>query len=179
MVDPKTFKTDEDWTNAGYEFAFWLNKYERTYVVTNGRHSIVMVDEGNGHCHYFNDYAESEVMAERIASELDNLVTRIKYYFNHRNMPIYKVITLSIREDERPSHEMFGWYHNCSDAVWAVVNNALDMQDHAFNYALVSRSYQGGYGLNDEELQWYKWNYTDEKWEKCERPDVCDDLKFV
>lgn len=96
------------------------------------------------------------------------------------NEPIYKVITLSIREGEiLPSHEMFGWYHHLGAAALAVEQNALDMQDHAFNYALVSASYEGGYGLRDEEIQWYEWNYTDEKWETCERPKACDGLMFV
>ena len=95
------------------------------------------------------------------------------------NEPIYKVITLSIRKGLHPSHEMFGWYHHLGAAALAVEQNALDMQDHAFNYALVSRSYQGGYGLSDEEIQWYEWNYTDGKWEMCERPNACDGLIFV
>ena len=85
--------------------------------------------------------------------------------------PIYKVITLSIHGNSplkrEVSHEMFGWYHHLGAAALAVEQNALDMQDCAFNYALISRSYQGGYGLNDEEIQWYKWDYTDEKWEMC------------
>ena len=85
--------------------------------------------------------------------------------------PIYKVITLNIRKDSYPSHEMFGWYHHFNEAALAVKKNSCDMQDNAFNYALISRSYPGAYGLNDEEIQWYKWNYTDEKWEKCERPN--------
>ena len=94
--------------------------------------------------------------------------------------PIYKVITLSIREGEQwPSHEMFGWYHDLGTAIAAVVTNALDMQDHAFNYALISRSYEGGYGLRDKEIRWFKWNYTDEKWEVCERPEACSGLMFV
>ena len=93
--------------------------------------------------------------------------------------PIYKVITLSICNDSYPSHEMFGWYHEFGAAALAVEQNALDMQDHAFNYVLISRSYQGGYGLNDEEIQWYKWNYIDEKWEKCERPETCNNLTFI
>jgi hypothetical protein len=94
--------------------------------------------------------------------------------------PIYKVITLSIREDRKwPTHEMFGWYHELEDAMEAVDCNSCDMQDHAFNYALVSRSYEGGYGLRDEEIQWYKWNYTEEKWEICERPEACNGLMFA
>jgi hypothetical protein len=93
--------------------------------------------------------------------------------------PIYKVITLNICNDLYPIHEMFGWYHELDAAAFAVEQNALDMQDHAFNYVLISRSYQGGYGLNDEELQWYKWNCTDEKWEKCERPETCANLTFI
>lgn len=95
------------------------------------------------------------------------------------DMPIYKVFTLNICNDSYPYYEMFGWYHELGAATLAVEQNVFDMQDHAFNYALVSRSYQGGYGLSDEEIQWYKWNYTDEKWEMCERPEVCDSLRFV
>lgn len=93
--------------------------------------------------------------------------------------PIYKVITLSIYKGSYQNHEMFGWYHELDSAALAVEQNVLDMQDRAFNYALISRSYQGGYGLNDEEIQWYKWNYTEEKWEACERPDACKNLIFV
>lgn len=93
--------------------------------------------------------------------------------------PIYKVITLSIRKGLHPSHEMFGWYHKLEDAIKTVDCNSCDMQDHAFNYALISRSYEGAYGLRDEELQWYKWNYTNEKWEICERPEACNGLMFA
>ena len=106
-----------------------------------------------------------------------------KTFITDQGAPIYKVITLSIHGNSplqrEVSHEMFGWYHHLGAAALAVEQNALDMQDHAFNYALVSRSYQGGYGLSDEEIQWYKWNYTDEKWEMCERPNACDGLMFV
>lgn len=94
--------------------------------------------------------------------------------------PIYKVFTLDIREDEKwPHYEMFGWYHELDRAIAAVETNDYDMQDCAFNYALVSRSYQGGYGLRDEEIRWFKWNYTDKKWEECERPKECDRLSFA
>ena len=160
MIDPRIFKREEDWYNAGYEYAFRCG-CERAYVVINHKtkDALIMVDHGNGGCHFENYYPP------RMREE---------------NAPIYKVITLSIREGERlPSHEMFGWYYRVYDAYKAVETNACDMQDHAFNYALVSASYEGGYGLRDEELQWYKWNYTDEKWETCERPDACDGLMFV
>lgn len=95
--------------------------------------------------------------------------------------PIYKVITLSISEDSKkwPTHELFGWYHTEKKARDAVVCNSCDMQDQSFNYVMISRSYSGAYGLNDEELQWYKWNDTDEKWEVCERPEACKNLIFV
>ena len=79
-----------------------------------------------------------------------------KTFKTDQGEPIYKVITLSIYGNSplkrEVSHEMFGWYHHLGAAALAVEQNALDMQDHAFNYALVSRSYQGGYGLNDEEI---------------------------
>ena len=88
--------------------------------------------------------------------------------------PIYKVLTFSIRHGKVLSWEMFGWYHHLGAAALAVEKNSCDMQDCAFNYALVSRSYEGAYGLNDEEIQWYKWNYMDEKWEMCECPETCD-----
>ena len=113
-----------------------------------------------------NDFYEAEIMSN------------IKRKMNE-GRPIYKVITLSIRNGSCLSHEMFGWYHRLGAAALAVKQNALDMQDHAFNYALISRSYQGGYGLNDEEIQWYEWNYTNGKWETCERPKACDGLRFV
>lgn len=61
----------------------------------------------------------------------------------------------------------------------AVDCNSCDMQDCSFNYAMISRSYEGGYGLRDEEVQWYEWNYTDEKWEVCGRPEDCNGLMFV
>ena len=93
--------------------------------------------------------------------------------------PIYKILTFSISQGQVQSWEMFGWYHHLGAAAIAVDNNACDMQDHAFNHALVSRSYEGAYGLNDEEIQWYKWNYTDKKWEMCERPEACNNLMFV
>lgn len=93
--------------------------------------------------------------------------------------PIYKVLTFSIREGKVQTWEMFGWYHHLGAAAIAVDKNACDMQDHAFNYAMVSRSYEGAYGLNDEEIQWFKWNYIDEQWEVCERPSECDHYFFA
>lgn len=161
MVDPRTFKMDSDWDDAGFEFINWAREYERVYVISNGETTLLMSDIGNGHCRFVGE----------ISTSVEN------------NAPIYKVITLSIHGNSplkrEVSHEMFGWYHHLGAAALAVEQNALDMQDHAFNYALISRSYQGGYGLNDEEIQWYKWNYTDEKWEMCERPNACDGLMFV
>lgn len=103
-----------------------------------------------------------------------------KTFQTDQDTPIYKVITLSIRENEKwPTHEMFGWYHTEENAKEAVACNSCNMQDLAFNYAMISRSYEGAYGLRDEELQWYKWNYTDEKWETCKRPEACRNLMFV
>lgn len=157
MIDPRTFEVDSDWDDAGFEFVDWVREYERIYLISNGDTILLMSDRGNGHCHFEGV----------VSTSIEN------------SEPIYKVITLSIRKGSYPSHEMFGWYHHLGAALWAVEQNALDMQDYTFNYALVSRSYEGGYGLRDEELQWYKWNYTDKKWETCERPDACDGLMFV
>ena len=92
--------------------------------------------------------------------------------------PIYKIITLTI-DNNHINHELFGWYHTKEDALKSVECNSCDMQDQIFNYVLVSRSYPGGYGICDEELAWFEWNHTDEKWETCERPEACDGLKFV
>lgn len=154
MIDPRTFKMDSDWDDAGFEFVNWSREYERVYVISNGDTTLLMSDTGNGHCRFVG-----------VVGLMEN--------------PIYKVITLVIRGTAVVSHEMFGWYRHLGAAALAVEQNALDMQDHTFNYALVSRSYEGGYGLNDEEIQWFKWNYTDKKWEMCERPKACDGLMFV
>lgn len=94
--------------------------------------------------------------------------------------PIYKIFTLYISEDAKwPTREMFGWYHTEEKAREAVACNSCDMQDCAFNYALISRSYQGGYGLRDEELAWFKWNRDKRTWESCERPEACKNLMFA
>ena len=159
MVDPRTFKTDEDWAKAGYEYAFRCG-CERAYVVINHttQDALIMVDHGNGGCHFENYYPP------RMREE---------------NVPIYKIHTFEIFKRQLQGHEMFGWYHDLDSATSAVEANACDMQAWTFNYALVSASYEGAHGLNDEELQWYTWNYTDQKWETCERPKACDNLRFV
>ena len=157
MIDPRTFKMDSDWDDAGFEFVNWSREYERVYVISNGDTTLLMSDTGNGHCRFVGV----------VSTSIEN------------NAPIYKVLTFSIRQGKVQTWEMFGWYHHLGAAALAVEQNALDMQDHAFNYALVSRSYEGGYGLNDEEIQWYKWNYTSEKWEMCERPRECDHYHFA
>lgn len=133
-------------------------------------------------------------LVDKASIMLYNIYIKIKKIFNQKenkmvdprtfstdenNGPIYKVITLVVRGSIALHHEMFGWYHHLGAAALAVEQNALDMQDNTFNYALVSRSYEGGYGLNDEEIQWFKWNYIDKKWEMCERPNACDGLMFV
>lgn len=202
--DPRTFEIDQDWDDAGYEFLCWLNKGNRTYLVKNSDVTLVMCDEGNGHCHFVEFYhpEKNEVLAatyqledmmDTLASELrqdcqlyspaegsGDLFYQIRHYINQYDQPIYRVITLNIRESERwPNHEMFGWYHSLLDALKAVETNACDMQDQVFNYALVSKSYQGGYGLRDQECAWFKWNYDNKKWELCERPEACNNLMFV
>lgn len=93
--------------------------------------------------------------------------------------PIYKIHTFEIFKKQLHSHEVFGWYHNLDSAILAVETNACDMQDRMFNYAMISCSYEGGYGLRDMDLQWYTWNYTNGKWEMCERPKACDGLMFA
>ena len=204
IKDPRTFKRDDDWYNEGYEFLCWLNKFNRTYLVGNGDVTLVMFDEGNGHCHFVEFYhpEKNEVLAatyqledmmDTLASDLKqdyqlyspaegagDLFYQVRHYINQYDQPIYKVITLSIREDEQwPGHELFGWYHNMNDAYKAVETNACDMQDCAFNYVLVSKSYQGGYGLRDHECAWYKWDYEEKKWKVCGRPEICHGMQFV
>ena len=170
MISIASIKTNQDWSDMGFEYVGYLES--REYIVANHlmEMALVLVDEGNGHCHFEYYYPYVKI------SERFQKATALR---KNRGEPIYKIITLSIKSGERIIHEMFGWYHHEQGAINAVNFNSCDMQDHAFNYALVSRSYQGGYGLNDEEIQWYKWNYTDEKWEMCERPNACDGLMFV
>lgn len=158
IKDPKTFEMDSDWDEAGFEFVNWSREYERVYVISDGHTTLLMSDEGNGHCHFVGVVSTSVRDSE----------------------PIYKIFTLNICEDAKwPTREMFGWYHTEEKAREAVACNSCDMQDHAFNYALISRSYQGGYGLRDEELAWFKWNRDKRVWESCERPDACKNLMFV
>lgn len=157
IKDPRTFEVDSDWGDAGFEFVNWIREYERMYLISDGYTTLLMSDRGNGNCHF-----EGVVSTSVKSSE-----------------PIYKVLTLNIDYGEVQSWEMFGWYHHLGAAALAVEKNSCDMQDNIFNYALVSRSYEGAYGLNDEEIQWYKWNYTDEKWEMCERPGECDRYRFA
>ena len=204
IMDPREFEIDYDWGEAGFEFVCWLNKHERTYVITNDKVSLVMYDRGNGHCRFVECYHpekdkvlaatyQLEDMIDTLASELKqdyelyspaedayDLFYQVRHYINQYDQPIYKIFTLNIREDTKwPTREMFGWYHTEDKAREAVACNACDMQDHAFNYALISRSYQGGYGLRDEELAWFKWNRDKQVWETCERPETCKNLMFV
>ena len=97
---------------------------------------------------------------------------------------IYKVITLDIRSDKWMdfSSEMSAWYYLLEDAISCVENNACDIQDHAYNYALISSSREGCYGLYDKELYWYKWNKDQEKWIQIsldERPVACNQLHII
>lgn len=94
---------------------------------------------------------------------------------------IYKVITLNVRSDKWYdfSSELAAWYYYLEDAISCVENNACDIQDHAYNYALISSSREGCYGLDDKELYWYKWNKEQEKWIQIpleERPECCNNL---
>lgn len=96
--------------------------------------------------------------------------------------PIYKVFTLNIFDIEKGNFysELFGWYRQRKHACNVVENNVFDMQDGGlFNYAVVVRSYQGAYALNDEILQWYKWNYDIGVWEPCEQPDTSKNLILI
>lgn len=96
--------------------------------------------------------------------------------------PIYKVFTLNMFDIEKGKFcsELFGWYKQQKHACNVVKNNVFDMQDGGlFNYAVVVRSYQGAYALNDEIIQWYRWNYTIGEWEMCECPKSCNNLMFI
>ena len=171
MISITSIKTDQDWSDMGFEYVGHLEN--REYIVANHltEMALVLVDEGNGHCHFEDYYPYSKISerCQKTAALLNNL-----------GQPIYKVITLSIREGIKwPTHEMFGWYHYEQDAINAVDFNSCDMQDHSFNYALISRSYAGAYGLYDEELHWYAWDYNKKQWLECERPEACRNLMFV
>ena len=144
MISITSIKTDQDWSDMGFEYVGHLEN--REYIVANHvtEMALVLVDEGNGHCHFEDYYSYAKI------SEKFQKTTTLR---SNRGQPIYKIMTLSIKSGERIVHEMFGWYHNEQDAINAVNFNSCDMQDHAFNYALISRSYEGAYGLNDEEIQ--------------------------
>ena len=95
--------------------------------------------------------------------------------------PIYKIHVFHIRSDNWHdfSHEMCAWYHKEKIARRAVLINACDIQDCAFNYAMISKSYQGCYGLNDVELAWFRWNKDKNHWEEIsldQRPKACANL---
>lgn len=97
---------------------------------------------------------------------------------------IYKVITLDVRSDKWYdfSSEMAAWYYYLEDAISCIENNNCDIQDHAYNYAFISSSREGCYGLYDEELFWYKWNKDQEKWIQIsldERPVACDNCHIA
>ena len=50
-INFKNFEKDEDWYNAGFRFVDWYdNKETRTYIITNGLVSLIMIDLGNGWC---------------------------------------------------------------------------------------------------------------------------------
>lgn len=95
--------------------------------------------------------------------------------------PIYKVITVAVRNDKFTC-EMFGWYHKKRHAYKAIEYNVYDMTDGGvFNYACVLKSYQGAYGLNDEEVAWYMWLDGKECWNPIPmlaRPSVLDGWKL-
>lgn len=96
-----------------------------------------------------------------------------------RNKPIYKVYVLDVRSDNWADFdtELCAWYHKETSAKKTVLNNACDIQDNAFNYAMISKSFQGCYGLNDTELYWFKWNSDERKWEEIsldQRPKACN-----
>lgn len=170
MISITNIKTDQDWSDMGFEYVGYLEG--RKYIVANHimEMALVLVDEGNGHCHFEDYYSYAKI------SEVFQKTAALR---KHRGEPIYKVITLSIKPGERIIHEMFGWYHHGQDAINAVNFNSCDMQDHAFNYVLISCSYEGAYGLDDEELRWYTWDYDKKQWLECERPEACSIYHFT
>lgn len=97
---------------------------------------------------------------------------------------IYKVITLDVRSDKWYdfSSEMAAWYHSLDKAIFCVETNNCDIQDHTYNYALISSSKEGCYGLYDEELYWFKWNKSLDKWEQIDldqRPKACKQIHII
>lgn len=169
MISITSIKTDQDWSDMGFEYAGYLEG--REYIVVNHqiKMALVLVDEGNGHCHFEGYYSYTKIK-ERFP--------KTAALRQNRGQPIYKVITLSIRVGLKIAHEMFGWYHHEQDAINAVNFNSCDMQDSAFNYVLISRSYEGAYGFDDEELHWYAWDYSKKQWLECERPEACSLYRF-
>lgn len=98
--------------------------------------------------------------------------------------PIYKIHVFDIRSDTWSdfSHEICAWFHKEKDARKTILINACDIQDHAYNYAMISKSYQGCYGLNDTELAWFKWNKEKDCWEEIsldQRPKACEHFQIA
>lgn len=97
---------------------------------------------------------------------------------------IYKVITLDVKSDKWYdfSSEMAAWYHSLDKAIFCVETNNCDIQDQVYNYALISSSKEGCYGLYDEELYWFKWNKSLDKWEQIDldqRPKACKQIHII
>lgn len=91
---------------------------------------------------------------------------------------IYKVFVLDVYGDQPGEfmHEMCAWYMSYTDARRCVDDNVGDIQDHAFNYAMISRSRPGLYGTADEELDWFQWDADKREWvlvDMSERPSAC------
>ena len=90
---------------------------------------------------------------------------------------IFKVFTLDVFSEEPGGFnaEMCGWYPNIIQAIKAVHRNECDIQDGIFNYAMISKSLPGMYGLEDEEVYWYKWNSETKHWDLLygDKPSAC------
>jgi hypothetical protein len=69
------------------------------------------------------------------------------------------------------TNRCWGWYSNLKLAKQHIKDNITDIaEDGSFNYAVIEEVPMGILPLETKEIQWYKYNIKNNKYQECEKP---------
>lgn len=155
-------------------------------------------EDGSDKCSMFfpkskavEDYDELLLKAIVKVCKKDNLDTDIFIdYLIRDHSPIYAITCMEtfeekILKDGRPSGfptygstAFMGFYHDFDDAVESVMENACDINEHCYNYAVVEEILPGLYSY--PRPRWfYKFNREKNEYEPIEEPKFMNHIANV
>ena len=85
-------------------------------------------------------------------------------------MDEFYFITTVERDGLRTFHTCVGYVKSYEEAEKIVLNNDYDIAETCYNYAVIEKIPIGIYQF-DTDPKWFKFNPSEERYEKCDTPD--------